>query len=283
MCVNSFKEALTVFVDPSQLENALLNLIINARDAMPRGGTLTIDIFRKTLAAPDVASSGLMAGSYAVMRITDSGTGMSPEILSRAIEPFFTTKTSGKGTGLGLSMVYSFAKQSGGALRLKSKPGIGTRVSLLLPEADSVREREVTEMDLASLRGGSETILVVEDEPRVRKLLARRLRNLGYRVIEAENAQSAKQLIESKLDVDLLFSDIVMPGEMDGHDLVYWAREKRPELKLLLTTGANSEHSRGRRSGKDESIPLLHKPYTEKTLQETIRSLFDDKKKRVDI
>ncbi len=273
--VNTPTDLLTVFADPSQLENALLNLVINARDATPRGGRLTIDIFRKILTASEIASSDLSPGSYAVIRITDTGTGMPPDVLSHAIEPFFTTKTSGKGTGLGLSMVYSFAKQSGGELRLKSKPEFGTTVSLLLPEADSVKASDVTEMDLDNLPGGSETILVVEDEPRVRKLLARRLRNLGYRVIESENARSAKQLIESHTEVDLLFSDIVMPGEMNGYDLVHWAREKRPELKLLLTTGADSEHVVSQRRQKAEQVALLRKPYTEKMLQETIRSLLD--------
>ncbi len=272
--LNTPNDILTVFADPSRLENALLNLIINARDAMPRGGTLTIDIFRKTLPASDVGSSDLRPGSYAVMKITDTGTGMSQEVLSRAIEPFFTTKTSGKGTGLGLSMVYSFAKQSGGDLRLESKPEIGTSVSLLLPETEPVKEDSVMETQLGISQGSSETILIVEDEPRVRKLLTRRLRNFGYRVIECENAQSAKEIIESQADVDLLFSDIVMPGNMDGYELVGWVQEKRPELKLLLTTGADS------RSGmRDESIPVLRKPYTEKMLQDTIRSLFDDKNK----
>ena len=268
--VNTPNEILTVFADPSRLENALLNLIINARDAMPRGGTLTIDIFRKILTASDVGSSDLMPGSYAGIRITDTGTGMSPEILTRAIEPFFTTKTSGKGTGLGLSMVYSFAKQSGGDLRLKSKLEIGTSVSLLLPEVKPIKEHKVTEIDVEKLPGGSETILVVEDEPKVRKLLIRRLRNFGYRVIESENAQSAKQIIENQTDVDLLFSDIVMPGEISGYDLVCWAREVRPELKLLLTTGADSRGTK-----IDDSIPMLRKPYTEKMLQKTIRSLLD--------
>jgi PAS domain S-box-containing protein len=273
--VSTPNDGLTVFADPTQLENALLNLVINARDAMPRGGTLNIDIFRKTLTASEVASSDLLSGSYAVMRITDSGIGMPPDVLSHAIEPFFTTKTSGKGTGLGLSMVYSFAKQSGGELRLKSEPGLGTTASLLLPEADSVKASDVTKMHLESLPGGSETILVVEDEPRVRKLLTRRLRNLGYRVIESENAQSAKQLIESHTEVDLLFSDIVMPGEMNGYDLVHWAREKRPELKLLLTTGADSDHVVSQRRNKDEQVSVLRKPYTDKMLQETIRSLLN--------
>ena len=275
LLVNTPNNILTVFADPSQLDNALLNLIINARDAMPRGGTLTLDIFRKTSTATEVASSGLTPGSYAVMRITDSGIGMSPEVLSHAIEPFFTTKTSGKGTGLGLSMVYSFAKQSGGELRLQSKPGLGTSVSLLLPEADPFKERAATKTESNSWQGGSETILVVEDEPRVRKLLTRRLSNLGYRVIESENAQSAKRLIESQIKVDLLFSDIVMPGEMNGYDLVGWAREERPELKLLLTTGADSEHAVKPNRKTDEHVPLLRKPYSEKMLQETIRSLLD--------
>jgi PAS domain S-box-containing protein len=268
--VNTPEDSLTVFADPARLENALLNLIINARDAMPRGGPLTIDIFRKKLAAAEVASSSLVPGSYVVMRITDSGTGMSPDVLSHAVEPFFTTKKSGQGTGLGLSMVYSFAKQSGGDLWLQSKPGLETRVSLLLPEVESVKNNSVMETASYSLKGGSQTILVVEDEPRVRKLLTRQLRNMGYRVIESENAQSAKQHIESQADVDLIFSDIVMPGEMNGYELACWARETRLELKCLLTTGADDSQ----RSRVDQSILVLHKPYTEKMLRDTIRSLF---------
>ncbi len=277
LIVNTPDEFLTVFADPSRLENVLLNLIINARDAMPKGGTLTIDIYRKIIAATEISASDLLPGSYVVMRITDSGSGMSPEVLSRAIEPFFTTKTSGKGTGLGLSMAYSYAKQSGGELRLKSKPGVGTTVSLLLPEVQPIEETNVQTTESDGSQGGSETILVVEDEPRVRKLLTSRLRNLGYRVIESENALSAKQLIENQAEFDLLFSDIVMPGDMDGYDLVRWARTKRPELKLLLTTGADS-----RARKEDSNIAILRKPYTEKVLQETIRSLFDDKKQRRD-
>ncbi len=223
--VNTPNDRLTVFADPSRLENALLNLIINARDAMLKGGTLNIDIFRETVSNTEVGSAELPPGSYAVMRITDTGTGMSPEVLSRAIEPFFTTKSSGKGTGLGLSMVYNFAKQSRGDFRLQSNAGSGTTATLLLPEAEPVEESGFTETELKSSQCGSETILVVEDEPRVRKLLTRRLSNLGYRVIESENAQSAKQIIESQIEVDLLFSDIVMPGEMDGYDLVRWAQK----------------------------------------------------------
>jgi CheY-like chemotaxis protein len=268
--VNTPEDRLTVFADPARLENALLNLIINARDAMPRGGPLTIDIFRKNLAAAEVASSSLVPGSYAVMRVTDSGTGMSPDVLSHAVEPFFTTKKSGQGTGLGLSMVYSFAKQSGGDLWLQSNPGLGTRVSLLLPEVESGKNNGVMETASYSLKGVSETILVVEDEPRVRKLLTRQLRNIGYRVIESENAQSAKQLIESQADLDLLFSDIVMPGEMNGYELACWARETRLGLKCLLTTGADDSQ----RNRVDQSIPVLRKPYTEKMLRDTIRSLF---------
>jgi PAS domain S-box-containing protein len=276
--VNTPDEILAVFADPSRLENVLLNLIINARDAMPKGGTLTIDIFRKTIAVTEISSSDLLPGSYVVMRITDSGTGMSPEVLSRAIEPFFTTKTSGKGTGLGLSMAYSYAKQSGGELRLKSKPGVGTTVSLLLPEVQPIEETNVQATESDGSQAGSEIILVVEDEPRVRKLLTSRLRNLGYRVIESENTLSAKQIMENQAEFDLLFSDIVMPGEMDGYDLVRWARKKRPELKLLLTTGADS-----RARKEDSNIAILRKPYTEKVLQETIRSLFDDKKQGRDL
>jgi two-component system cell cycle sensor histidine kinase/response regulator CckA len=273
--VNSPDEILTVFADPSRLQTALLNLIINARDAMPRGGTLTIDIFRTTFATTHVASSDLLPGSYAIMRVTDFGTGMTPDVLCRAIEPFFTTKPSGKGTGLGLSMAYNFAKQSGGALRLKSEPGIGTSVSLLLPEAEPVKENGSTGVELEILQSSSATILVVEDEPRVRKLLTRRLRNLGYRVIESENAQSAKQLIESRTKLDLLFSDIVMPGEMNGYDLVRWAREKRPELRLLLTTGADSERAVSQISKQVEGVFLLRKPYSEKMLRKTIRSVLN--------
>ena len=270
--INPAKEALTVFVDTNQLENALLNLVINARDAMPSGGTLTIDIFRKKILATDVASSDsdILPGSYAVMMITDTGIGMSQETLSHAIEPFFTTKKSGKGTGLGLSMVYNFVKQSGGSLRLNSTPGTGTSVSLLLPEVEARNEIDKREKKLDSIASGSETILVVEDEPRIRKLVVHRLRNFGYRVYESENVQSAKEIIESHTDIDLVFSDIVMPGEFDGYDLVSWAQVVRPELKVLLTTGATSESSENFRH-----VSVLRKPFSDNKLQETIRAILD--------
>jgi PAS domain S-box-containing protein len=274
--INRAEETAMVFADPSQLEGALLNLAINARDAMPQGGALTIDVTHQHINTDATTSFGLQAGKYFIASITDSGIGMSPEDLSRAVEPFFTTKDPGKGTGLGLSMVYNFAKQSGGDLRLKSNVGQGTTASVILPEAASTREGEVRKEHEKDIPRGSEAILVVEDEPRLRKFTRRRLTRLGYRILEAKTAAEAEAILGAGTPVNLLFSDVVMPGKMNGYDLARWAVTTRPALRVLLATGAT-----GQISAEDEEpinkgeFPLLRKPYTEQTLARTIRDLLD--------
>jgi CheY-like chemotaxis protein len=266
-----------VCVDPSQLESTLLNLAINARDAMPGGGMIHVDVTRQCIDHDKATSMGLTAGTYVITNITDSGIGMSPEVLSHVVEPFFTTKQNGKGTGLGLSMAYNFTKQSGGDLRIKSTLGKGTTVSVMLPQtgptSDEVEVRKEGEKDLP---GGNETILIVEDEPRVRKLAKRRLQELGYQIVETENATAAKEILAAGTAVDLLFSDIIMPGGMNGIELAHWAMSIRPVLKVLLTTGAIHQANGEEEQIHNGNFPLLRKPYTYKTLAQTIRALLDE-------
>ncbi|MGC1952042.1 MAG: response regulator, partial [Gammaproteobacteria bacterium] len=197
---------------------------------------------------------------YGFISVSDTGTGMSAAQLARATEPFYTTKASGKGSGLGLSMVYSFARDSGGALRLRSQPGEGTEVSLALPVAPSPWENEPQPMTPPDLLPGQGTILVVEDEARVRKLAKQYLSAAGYTVLEAESGDAALAMIQSGTVPDLLFSDIVLPGTLDGYRLASRIEQAYPDIKVLLTTGAGTEKLAG--SGIDvEHFPLLRKPY----------------------
>jgi signal transduction histidine kinase/CheY-like chemotaxis protein len=273
--INLGNEVPPVLVDPGQLENALLNLVINARDAMPAGGTLTIETIRERVALDEAAPVPELApGDYVVIAVRDSGIGMSPEHMERAIEPFFTTKERGKGSGLGLSMVYGFAKQSGGDLLLRSTLGQGTTVSVLLPQAARTIEEDEAEPTPPNAPRGSEMVLLVEDEPRVRKLVKRSLLGLGYRVIEAENAAGAMKVLEDEVPVDLLFSDIVMPGNMNGPMLARWASHKFRGLKILLTTAFSEEVNRERTMGK-EGFPLLNKPYSKEELASAVRAVLD--------
>ncbi len=277
LIINEGKNLPDVLADPGQLANALLNLAINAGDAMPQGGTLTIETRAKRIAPGDVSEfSGLAPGGYIMVSVADTGIGMAPADLARAVEPFFTTKQTGKGSGLGLSMVDGFAKQSGGGLRITSKPGEGTTVLMLLPESTSSAEESGVEASRRDSPPGIKTILLVEDEPRIRKLAKRNLRGLGYRLLEAENAAAAIKIFKEEPAVDLLFSDIVMPGAMTGRELATWAVENRPELKVLLTTGFSKEPVRGH-PVTSNAFPLLKKPYTKEQLMEAIRTLLDVK------
>ena len=267
-------EPMPVLIDRQQLENAILNLAINARDAMPDGGTLTIEVQRR-LVNESVGHGHLEPGAYVIVSVADTGIGMSSEAARRAVEPFYTTKPSGKGSGLGLSMVFGFAQQAGGGLEIKSEPGRGTTVSLYLPEAVPVGEQRVEvqpAQELADVPGQSATILVVDDEQRTRRLARRILSELGYRVLEAENAVAAIRLLEKGVSVDLLFTDVVMPGELDGRELGYWARQHRPGLRVLLTSGF-AQRSPGEEVSGGEILPFLKKPYSEEQLQEAIQTL----------
>ncbi len=265
---------LPVQVDRQQLENVLLNLAINARDAMPAGGTMTIAATRQTLAGDEAAGQGLAPGDYVVVSVSDTGAGMSPEVLRRAVEPFYSTKPMGKGSGLGLSTALGFAQQSGGDLSISSAPGQGTTVRLFLPEAAPAAAEAQPGRAHHPVAKDSMTVLVVDDERRMRRLASRILSELGYRVLEAENAADAARLLEKDDSVALLFTDVVMPGEIDGRTLGQWARLERPGLKVLLTSGF-PEQLPEEAVPASEVLPFLKKPYSKQQLQEAVESLLD--------
>jgi CheY-like chemotaxis protein len=200
---------------------------------------------------------------------------MSPEVATRAVEPFFTTKGQGKGSGLGLSTAYGFVQQSGGELKIRSSPGEGTEVALWLPAAKPAAAPLPGASPAPETEPDPGRILLVEDEPRVRRLARRTLEDLGYRVVEAEDARRARHILETEPQIDLLFSDIVMPGAMDGYALAHWAVHFRPRLKVLLTTGFN-EAARESQRVSDEIFSLLKKPYTEEDLGAAIRAVLGD-------
>ncbi len=262
-----------LYVDRAQLESALLNLALNAQDAMPDGGRLRIATSGLAVGPDGVTEfPTLRAGDYVVITVSDTGTGMSVAQLARATEPFYTTKSTGKGSGLGLSMVYSFARDSGGALRLQSQPGEGTEVSLALPVAPSQLEAEPQTVAQTDLMHGKGTILLVEDEARVRKLAKQYLCAAGYTVVEAETGDAALAVIRSGLIPDLLFSDIALPGTLDGYRLASRVEQDYPGVKVLLTTGADPEKLAG--SGIDtKRYALLQKPYRAAVLTAAVHRL----------
>ncbi|WP_436081245.1 PAS domain S-box protein [Pararhizobium sp. LjRoot235] len=267
-----------VMVDASQLQNALLNLALNARDAMPRGGRLTVEIAR-TLLDRDYAQMypEVRTGNYVLISVTDTGSGMTNEVKRHAFEPFFTTKAVGSGTGLGLSMVYGFVKQSGGHIQLYSEPGQGTSVRIFLPAFAEGNDKTGAE-DGASLPDrdipkGRETILVVEDEARVRRVSVMRLRVAGYTVLEADKGSDALEMLAAHPEVGLLFTDIIMPGGMTGDELARYARALRPDLKVLFTSG----YAEPNIAGKEFTDPgsWLQKPYSARDLATRLRELLD--------
>ncbi len=260
------EEILFISVDSSQLENALLNLTLNARDAMPGGGTITIGITKCHY------DDGSPPGDYIVISVTDVGSGISVEDLQHVYEPFFTTKAVGRGSGLGLSMVYSFTRQSNGHCEISSTLGQGTTVSMYFPAVGASRDIDIESKGDKYLAGNSEVILVVEDEPRVRKVVLRDLENLGYRTLEAENAAVARRIIESGDPVDLLFTDVLMPGEMNGRMLGVWTADNYPEIKVILTSGY-SKGDTETSSDKADVFPIVRKPYSIDILAEQIRTL----------
>lgn len=259
-------------VDVAQLQNALLNLAINARDAMPGGGRLTISIERTELDM-DYASTNaeVTAGVYEVIEVRDTGSGMAEGVRERALEPFFTTKPAGSGTGLGLSSVYGFVKQSGGHLALYSEEGKGTSVRLYLPapaDADGPRP-EVFPTDNGVPPSLGETVLVVEDEERIRRVAVARLSELGYRVFEAENGAVALAMIDGIENLDLVFSDVVMPGGVGGAELAEEVRRRRPEVRVLLTSGYAEPSVLERSSARGAN--WLRKPYSMGDLARKLR------------
>jgi len=263
-------------VDGAQLQNAVLNLAINARDAMPRGGQLAIDISQVRLDA-DYAQMypEVRTGRYVLLTVTDTGMGMPEEVRRKAFEPFFTTKPVGAGTGLGLSMVYGFVKQSGGHIQLYSEPGRGTSVRIFLPHAESAPSEgaQAANGPRPELPKGTETVLLVEDDPRLRRVLIRRLRGLGYEVLEADNGAAAMAQLAARPDIALLFTDMVMPGGMTGLELARAALAMKPALKVLFTSGyAEPAIARlGLKAGA-----WLKKPYTAEELAEKVREVLRD-------
>jgi signal transduction histidine kinase len=261
--------------DSGQVENSLLNLAINARDAMPEGGKLTIETTNVHL-DDDYASNNaeVAPGDYVMMAVTDTGTGMPEDVLAHVFEPFFTTKEVGKGTGLGLSMIYGFAKQSGGHAKIYSEVGHGTTVRLYLPRLTNQSPASDSVAPTAPRKGGGETILVVEDNPDVRRLVLRQVRDLGYEVIEAANGPQALQILDGGASIDLLFTDVVMPGGMTGRQLAEAAKVRRPGLKTLFTSGY-TEDSILRLGKLDPGVRLLSKPYRKHELATRIRETLD--------
>jgi CheY-like chemotaxis protein len=256
---------------------------------MPNGGVITIATRNQTIenAEESAAPSGeaMQAGDYTVLEVRDCGTGMSPEVLKRVFEPFFTTKDVGKGSGLGLPMVYGFVRQSGGYVRVDSVVGVGTRVQLFLPRADAIAE--VTHRDAIAapeLPLGRETILVVEDNAEVRSTAIDILASLGYRVLEAANGYQALEQFMQHKEIELVFSDVMLPGGMPGTVLVDKLRERRPGLKVLMTS-AFSESSMMRREMLDGTLELLTKPYQVEDLARKVRSILDqnEEMKRVPV
>ena len=267
-----------VLVDGSQLQNALLNLALNARDAMPRGGLMTIEISRVYLDV-DYAQMypEVRTGDYIVIAVTDNGAGMTEEVKLHAFEPFFTTKEVGSGSGLGLSMVYGFVKQSGGHVQIYSEPGRGTSVRIFLPViqeiADDAADNGPAAVRTDAILRGHEKILVVEDDARVRRVTVARLNDAGYNVIEAENGHEALALLEAHPEIRLLFTDIVMPGGMHGNELADFARAMKPEIKVLFTSGYAEPSVAGKEFVTTES--WLKKPYTAAELAARLRKLLD--------
>ncbi len=257
-------------VDPGQLENALLNLCLNARDAMPGGGRLTMET-RNTCIDEDYASkhAEVTAGRYVMLAVSDTGTGIAPEHLARVFEPFFTTKAKGKGTGLGLAMVYGFIKQSGGHASIYSEPGHGTSVKLYLPHAEGAAQGVAPAPASGLPTGGTETILMVEDDAFVRRYAQGQLQRLGYTVLIAEDGHKALALIRSPQVIDLLFTDVVMPG-MGGRELADAARQLRPGLRVLYTSGY-TENAIVHHGRLDPGVLLLGKPYRRGDLARKIR------------
>jgi PAS domain S-box-containing protein len=265
------------FVDPNQVENALINLALNAKDAMPRGGKLIIETANRRLDADYVAAlpERVDPGDYVMIAVTDTGVGMDEETRKRAFDPFFTTKETGKGTGLGLSQVYGFSRQSGGYAQIEGEPGRGTTVRIYLPRQASLRA-DLADPDRAELGrpGGRESVLVVEDDDAVRAYATETLRDLGYRVAEASRGKAALELLDYAPHLDLLLTDVVMPGELNGRELADEAVKRRPGLRVLFMTGY-SRDAIMRQGRLAPGVHVLGKPFSLQELAEKVRRRLD--------
>ncbi|QPF83897.1 response regulator [Bradyrhizobium genosp. L] len=283
------KDPWSVEIDPTELEAAVINLAVNARDAMPSGGQLVIETDNAEIAAVSAMTDiDVVAGSYVLITVTDTGTGMTPDVLQQVFEPFFTTKTDGRGTGLGLSQVYGFVKQSGGHVRLYSEPGIGTSAKLYLPKVLAAAAPTWAPVAEPIAAAGAphgkqgEMVLVVEDEADVRRYTVDSLRELGYRVFEAIDGASALDILARENDICLLFTDLGLPGGMDGRVLAERARAIRASIQVLMTTAyaAGALVHEGR---LDAEIELLNKPFSYSELATRIRGLLDRQKEQREI
>jgi signal transduction histidine kinase len=264
-------DASHALIDPSQLASAILNLALNARDAMPDGGQLTIETSNVVLDDSYVSTnSDVTAGNYVMIAVTDCGHGIPADILGNVFEPFFTTKDVGKGSGLGLSMVYGFVKQSNGHIKIHSAEGHGTTVRIYLPQAEGVAQPAELEVPLAP-EGGHETILVVEDDSAVRALVVGQIKSLGYIALTAASAAEALIAIDSPREIDLLFTDMIMPGAMNGRQLAEEARQRRASLKVLFTSGYSND-AIIHHGHLDAGVLLLAKPYHKSDLARMIRT-----------
>jgi CheY-like chemotaxis protein len=268
---------LSAMIDPGQLESAVLNLVVNAQHAMQRGGCLTIETANASLDDTHASENEeATSGQYVMVSISDTGTGMDVETLQRAFEPFFTTKEVGEGSGLGLSMVYGFIKQSNGHVKLYSEVGQGTTVKLYLPRATSKTDPIITRV-AEPTSTGSETILLVEDDNLVREYATAMVSRLGYRVISARNGPEALHVLRQVGDIDLLFTDVVMPGGLNGRELAEKARELHPNMAVLFTSGY-TENAIVHRGRLDRGVNLLNKPYRRQDLAAKLRLVLDARK-----
>ena len=273
-----------VEIDPGEFEDALLNLSLNARDAMPDGGALVIETANAILDETYVARNPqARAGEFVMISLSDTGSGMTDEVRERAFEPFFTTKEPGKGTGLGLSMIYGFVKRSGGHVKVYSELGEGTTFRVYLPRAREGATKDEETIDMAdSAPGGNETILIVDDEADLVDVAVAHLEGLGYRTLSANDGKQALKLLEDNEDIDLMFSDVIMPGRLDGYKLALAARKIRPSLKILLTSGFTRKREESTNGGNAATAALagklLHKPYNRSELARAVRRTLDAEK-----
>ncbi len=269
-------DAWTASVDPNQLSTAILNLALNARDAMPGGGKVTLETSNVFLdEAYAEMHSEVTAGNYVMIAISDTGSGIAAADLEKVFDPFFTTKEIGKGTGLGLSMVFGFVKQSGGHIKIYSEEGHGTTVKIYLPRATGL-DQTVAELQASSpVEGGHEVVLVVEDDALVRKYVVTQIESLGYSALEAGNATEALNAIDNAATIDLLFTDVIMPGPMNGRQLVDEALKRRPSLKTLYTSGY-TENAIVHHGRLDSGVLLLAKPYRKSDLARMMRMALEN-------
>jgi CheY-like chemotaxis protein len=253
----------TAFVDVGQLENALLNLCINARDAMPDGGKLTIETGNRWLDERAARERGLQRGQYVSLCVSDTGTGMAADVIARAFDPFYTTKPTGQGTGLGLSMVYGFAGQSGGAARIYSEVGNGTMICIYLPRhvAGGVEDDASPEANPAFSVAGQASILVVDDEPLIRMVAVEILEDHGYSVVEAEDGPSALKILGARPDIDLLVTDVGLPNGMNGRQVADAIRVQRPDLPVLFITGY-AENAVLNHGHLEHGMQVMTKPFS---------------------